>query len=508
MRWSAVGWLLALCGMAPPSRAQTEPSASATPRVSLVWILGDDDVLGGAPSSSEVSPAPSIGDRTGFDGLFEGLSSRYTGRENRLELRLAAEAPGFFPDVTTRAEVALGLDASQVGDREGSFRLEDAGSFIEASVRLRGPGLFVRLFPLDGDRERVGSLEALGFGGQTGPERLSPYSTARGPVRAGRIGFDWGASHGFVGVKTASFLEPTPAGPAREETNYGFYAGIEARPRRWLGFGLGFGHFEHGFLPGAGAPIGRATTTGGSARLSLQSGLHAPRAPLSFGTEPPPFSDGSAPTTPQKKQTSGFAFGVEGVHLLQRLRDFEGPERARLAGARAAAFVGTVRAGRFELRTALLAREAGFVARHVPGVLPGFTRPRAAREAAELSALASGTVSLGRAWDISLAVGARRPAALLVPAVDSAGQASGAGLVLDENGELALLPPGEMPVPVLALRPSLDLRLSSLLETGAWLSYRRDFNRTRLIQTDSGTLGRGFERPDRLGYGVSARAVW
>jgi hypothetical protein len=508
MKRAAVGWVLALCGVAGPSRAQTEPNASATPRVSLVWILGDDDVLVGAAPTSEVSPAASIGDRTAFDGLFEGLNSRFTGRENRLELRLAAQAPGFFRDVTTRAEAVLGLDASQVGDREGSFRLEDAGSFVEASAQIGGPALSLRLFPLDGDRERVGTLEALGFGGRTGPERLSPYSAARGPVRAGRIGFDWGGTHGFVGVKTATFLEPAPDGPAREETSYGLYAGFEARPRRWLGFGLGFGHFEHGFLPGAGAPIGRAITTGGSARLSLQSGLDAPRAPVSFGIEPPPFSDGSAYPPHQRQRTSGFAFGVEGVHLLQRLRDFDRPARARLAGARAAALLGTVRTGIFELRTALLAREAGFVARNVPGVLPGFARPRAAREAAELSALASGTWSLGRAWDVSLSLGARRPAALLVPAVDSAGRPSGAAIVLNENGELALLPPGESPVPVLALRPSLGLRISALLETGLWLDYRRDFNRTRLIQTDTGTLSRGFTRPDRLGYGFSARAVW
>lgn len=484
---------------------EAAPSASATPRVSLAWIFGDDDVLAGVPS--EVSPAPSIGDRQGFDGLFERLSSRFTGRENRLELQLAAQAPGFVPAVTTRAELALGLDAAHVGDRDGTFRLEDAGSFVEASVRLGEPSLFVRLFPLDGDRERVGSLEALGFGGRTGPERLSPYAGARGPVRAAKLGLGGGATHGFVGLKTATFLEPTPSGPAREETNYGFYAGLESRPRHWLAFDFGLGHFEHGFLPGAGAPIGRATTTGGAARLSLQSGLDAPRAPHSFGTEPPPFSNGSAPNPP-KNQQSGFAFGVEVAHLVQHLRDFERPDRARLAGSRAAAFVGTARSGGFELRTALLARDAGFVSRHVPGVLPGFTTPRGADEVTELTALASGSVSLGRALEVSLGLGARRPAALLVPAVDAAEQPSGAALLIGENGELALLPPGETPVPVLAARPSLELRLSSLLEAMLWLDYRRDFNRTRLIQTEAGTLGRGFGNPDRLGYGLAARAVW
>jgi hypothetical protein len=505
-RWGS-GWLLALCGMVLPARAQAEPSASATPRVSLVWIFGDDDVLSGRGSASEVSPAASIGDRSAFDGVFEGVSSRFTGRENRLELRLAAEAPGFVRALTTRAELVFGMDASRVGDREGTFRLEDAGSFVEVRARLGDPDVFVRLFPLDGDRERVGSLEALGFGGRTGPERLSPYVGARGPVRAATLGISSGETRGLVGVKTASFLEPAPSGPAREETSYGFYAVLAARPRHWLSFELGAGHFEHGFLPGAGAPVGRATTTGGSARLSFQSGLDAPRAPVSFGTAAPPFSYGSAPIRPSH-QSSGFAFGLEAAHLVQQLHDFERPERARLAGARAAAFLGTVRRGAFELRTALLAREAGFVARHVPGVLPGFAPPRAGRLAAELSALVSGTLSLGRATDVTLTLGARRPAALFVPALDAAGQPSGATLVLAENGELALLPPAEMPVPVLAVRPSLDLRLSSLLEAILWLDYRRDFNRTRLIQTDSGTLSRGFSRPDRLGYGLAARAVW
>jgi hypothetical protein len=507
MKRCGFGWLLAFCGVASPARAQAEPSASATPRASLVWIFGDDDVLSGRESAAEVSPAASIGDRSAFDGLFEGLSSRFTGRENRLELRLGAEAPGFVRAIRTRAELVLGMDASRVGDREGTFRLEDAGSFVEVRARLGEPELFVRLFPLDGDRERVGSLEALGFGGRTGPERLSPYTGARGPVRAASVGITSGETRGFFGVKTASFLEPAPSGPAREETNYGVYAGLDSRPRRWLSFELGVGHFEHGFLAGGGAPVGRPTTTGGSARLSFQSGLDAPRAPVSFGTEPPPFSSVSIPNRPSPR-SSGFAFGLEGVHLVQQLRDFDRLERTRLAGSRAAAFLGTVRRGGFELRTALLARDAGFVARHVPGVLPGFTPPSTAHVAPELSALVSGTLSLSRTTDVTLTLGARRPAALLVPALDVTGQPSGATLVLAETGELGLLPPAETPVPVLAVRPSLDLRLSSLLETILWLDYRRDFNRTRLIQTASGTLSRDFSHPDRLGYGLSVRAVW
>jgi hypothetical protein len=52
------------------------------------------------------------------------------------------------------------------------------------------------------------------------------------------------------------------------------------------------------------------------------------------------------------------------------------------------------------------------------------------------------------------------------------------------------------------------LRLSALLETFAWLQYRRDFNRARLVASPSGALARGFSSPDRLGYGVALRATW
>jgi hypothetical protein len=40
------------------------------------------------------------------------------------------------------------------------------------------------------------------------------------------------------------------------------------------------------------------------------------------------------------------------------------------------------------------------------------------------------------------------------------------------------------------------------------VQYRRDFNHTRLVAAEGGALARGFRAPDRLGYGVAARAVW
>jgi hypothetical protein len=95
---------------------------------------------------------------------------------------------------------------------------------------------------------------------------------------------------------------------------------------------------------------------------------------------------------------------------------------------------------------------------------------------------------------------------MAIGALDRFGQPVGATLVLRGPGDVESLPPGEAPTPVFEARPGLSLRVSSLLELFAWGQYRRDFNRTRLVASSNGALARGFVDPDRLGYGVAARA--
>src|SRR6185503_7139163 len=88
--------LVALGARAEPSALNTSDEA----RVALVWIFGDDDATNPPDASEPPSPAASIGDRTGYDALVSGYRSRYTGRENRVELRLHGSAPGFVPSLT------------------------------------------------------------------------------------------------------------------------------------------------------------------------------------------------------------------------------------------------------------------------------------------------------------------------------------------------------------------------------------------------------------------------
>ena len=509
--------------LAPAARAE-EPSSRAFLKTSLVFIYGDDDVLHAPADSVPASPASGAGDRPGYAPLFEGYTSRYTGRENWSELDLDGFAPGFVRGLTTRARLALALDASSLGMRSTPVVIEDVGSFIETAWTFghaaleRPDALTLRVFPLNADRERVGELEALGWGGAVGPNWESPYATASGPVRAARLELAAGVFQLHAALKTASFVETAATGPAVAETSYGSFGGVASRTSAPLAVALEVGHFEYGRLPG-GASAPRATTTGASLRVRAGVGLVEPEPPTGFGMERSPFDtsapfagdaggDTEQPNAKNPPKTQAFAVAVETAHLLERLWDFDHPGATALASARAVAVVAEARWSFIDVRALFTVRNPEFVLRNGSGAFAAQTLPRAAQEGSEVGLAAGIALTIARCLRPSVGVGVLRPAFVTTQAVDALGQPTGATLVLHAPNDVESLPPGAAPVPVFELRPGFDVRVSSLLQALLWVQYRRDFNHTRLVAAEGGALARGFRAPDRLGYGVAARAVW
>jgi hypothetical protein len=285
-----------------------------------------------------------------------------------------------------------------------------------------------------------------------------------------------------------------------EEVNYGGYAMLELRSRIFS-VGIGAGRFEHGRISGLREPP-RAVTTGASFRAGVGVGLSTPRAPLSLGLEP------ATGVLHDPDVASGWVVGVEATTLVERLRSFDQPGRSVLEGARAVAVGGTLRARWLETRVFMALREPSFVMRSVPGVFDGLSLPAAA--AAQIDALAVMSASVRvRPWlEPGLSLGVRSPAAVMTASLDSLGQPTGATVVLYEPGDVELLPPGEGPVPIVEGCAFLGLRLSELLTSVGFLGYRRDFNRGRLARMPNGAVARAFGDPNRLFYGLAARAVW
>jgi hypothetical protein len=146
--------------------------------------------------------------------------------------------------------------------------------------------------------------------------------------------------------------------------------------------------------------------------------------------------------------------------------------------------------------------------RSVPGVFEGLTLPAASAAQSDALALVSAAVRV-RPWlEPGLSLGLRSPAAVMTASLDSLGQPTGATVVLYEPGDIELLPAGERPVPIIEGCASVGFRLSQLLTTVGFLGYRRDFNRTRLARMPNGAVARAFTDPNRLFYGLAARAVW
>jgi hypothetical protein len=520
-RWPAAMTLLASFVFVRPSFAsepdENSPTARAT--TALVWIFGDDDTFNPPNSSTPPSPAASIGDRSGYDPLVSGYRSRYTGRENRLELRLRGEASDLVPSLTTTAELAVGLDLLGLGEASGDprgepVRAEDLGSFAELRASLareerrpvegagQVPAVALRLYPIDGDLERVGWLEALGWGGAVGPRRESLYATAAGPVRAALLALELTSFVVHVGLKTATFVEPVPNAPSVAETSYGAFSRLEVRPGTLVRIGLAGGYFEHGKLQGT-AQGARAVTGGASAAISVQRDMEEPRSPITF------LGPGDDPFRATKTAPPGaFAAGLEAAGLVQRLADFDRPGQTQLVPARAFAAFGAVRLGRFETSAAVLLRDPEFVMRNAPGVFGGRGLPAAAQREGERALLLSNGLFLSELVRADVATGLRFPAAVMTAALDRLGQSTGATFVLNGPGDVALLPLGAAPVPIFDVRGAVEARLSSLVSVVGWMAYRRDYNRRATDGNDGNASVRGFSEPDRFGYGVAARAVW
>jgi hypothetical protein len=481
-----------------PERAPERTSEQA-PEFRLVWLFGDDDVLHAPEVSRPPSPAAGFGDRSGFDPLARDLSGRFTGRENLAFLHARAAAPGVVHGLETRAVLALGVDLSAATESANQAEpFVDLGSHLELEQRLTcASWLTLRMYPLDGDVERVGSLDALAFGGAVGVQRDSPYRDATARPRAARLSFRTSGLELFASVKTARFVVPAPGGTSVEATSYGVFTGVTSDVGEHVRLGVTGGHFEHGRVTAIDATGPSATTSGVALRASFGVGLREPPQSLLFGP------DSVAPRGFVDFVPRGFAVGAEWVALGMRRARFERPTEVRLSAARGGALLGVVRAGVFEARAVALYRDPELVMRNAGGVFPGFTLPHAAAATPELTFLLAPRVLLHPAAAVGLGLSAQQPGSVMTFGFDRQGYASGATLLVRGPGDADVLPPGVGPAPVIEVRPALDLRLSPLLSLSAWVSYRRDANHTRIGADFGGGSRRGFAEPDFFGYGVA-----
>ena len=122
-------------GLAPPGA-----SGNGFMDTRLTWTFGDDDFLHGTGELFPLSPKASIGDRSQYRLFFDGLNSRFAGRENLTHLVMYKKMPSYFPNITTEAAVVLRFDLAALAAATGNLNsaLYDSGSYLRMFRRSGG----------------------------------------------------------------------------------------------------------------------------------------------------------------------------------------------------------------------------------------------------------------------------------------------------------------------------------------------------------------------------------
>lgn len=516
----------------PPAEALRKPHPSDTVRNSdfmdtrITWTFGDDDVTKPSGEALPFSPKSSVGDRPQYRLFYEGLNSRFAGRENLTHLVLYRKMPGYIEGVDTEAALVMRVDMDRLSGRNATFNstFYDSGSYLrvlyktgKTSDGLRNTGADVTFFPLDTDRMRLGYLYAISWGGtaQSINESIFPRLTGTAPgLKAQYTGSNW---YAYVGLKTAQISEPqakTGNGENAEftrvlETNYGFMGGFGVDFTEMFRIDGGAGYFEQGRFEPQGLLGKRVYTMGASARVVVHDGMPVP-ASVDFQLY---RNDPSAPMVLFRPETykegvTSWAVALEGSRLMQNVADFERPDATKLQPATASAISGTLKSGYLRVQATGIYRDLAFVVKNQPGFIPFTSMPKDAQLKPETSFAVTFDYHLKELHlTPSLGGGVQVPATFTSVSESSVGGEIGRTVVVRQQGNISILPDGKNRVPIVQGRAAVRWDLSQLLASIVWVQVSQDNNGTRLAKSADGTNQlRTFVQPTFIGYGVSLQA--
>lgn len=500
-RMSAAAVVL-LSALAAPSGARANDFIDTR----LTWTFGDDDFLTRTADTAPPSPLPRIGDRPGYELFFDNLDSRFSGRENLAHLVLYKKLPGFIRGVTTEAAlVGLWIPGIAIGDD---------GSYLRVAYAPRADrpddGLSLTLFPFTTNRFQLGYLYDISWGGD------AIFPNASGPAPGLKVQLDAGIGYYFLGLKTASISVPveTVTGSDTdvelvrvEETQYAVLGGAGWDFTPMLRVDLGGGFFQQGNFDLVGVRGLPVYTAGGSARVVLHDGIDVgtsvdfklyrndPDVPYTFGNRetyvPGRFS---------------WSVSAEGSLLGQHVADPEEADATLLQPAYASALQFKFKYG--YLRGSLIGfwRNLEYILRNVPSFVPFEGIPSQATTDPELFTALTVDYHFPSAHITTGLMGGVQFPATFESTVREGSLDASRTLVIRQEGDFDILPPGEDKLPIIGARGSVKWELSDILSSYLYLQYVHDPNATRLVADPGSGTRRIFQRADQIGAGLTVQA--
>jgi hypothetical protein len=490
----------------------------------LTWTFGDDDFLHKTGELVPLSPTFNVGDRPQYRLFFDGLNSRFAGRENLTHLVMYKKLPAFIDRLTTEAAMVLRFDLAQLAANSGNLNsaLYDSGSYLRLFYNTGATekeGLGLTFFPLDTDRFRLGYLYDISWGGTAAAINQSIFPRIQGSSPGAKIQYDAEKFYVFGGFKTATIVQPqqvlNPGGESEVEvvrvgeTNYGVLGGAGFDPLENLRFDVGAGYFQQGKFDLEDVRGKSVFTYGGSGRAIVHQNMPVPQSVdfLLYRNDP------SKPLIlfkPEKYDPNQFAWSIsaEGSVLQQQLKDFDTAGQTKTQSAIAGAVQGVVRAGYLRFSATGIYRNLNFVVRNVPGFIPFETLPESAKTDPELfGALAADYHVAAAHLTPGIGGGFQLPATFRSEFTDG-GVPAQRVIIVRQQGDESILPYNKERTPIMQARVSMRWDLSDMFAVVAWAQFVRDNNGTLVVRdpTEGTASLRVFQSPNRLGLAAAVQA--
>ena len=491
----------------------------------VTFTLGDDNFLKSAGEQVPDSPKIGIGDREGYQLFFDNLNQRTTGRETQLDLVLFKRMSGILPGLTTEAAAAvrLNIEEMQVRDPKLNKVMQDDSSYLRLIYAIdrgkRGTkNLDLVLFPLSGDRFRVGYLYALTWAG------ADMFPRRSGPTP----GFKLGGNHGFMywwaGMKMVR-CDTAPAESKDEqeltittqnlETFYSALAGVGAQPLSGLSIDLSGAYVQMGENPVKDVAGKLVTAQGVSARIAYGRGLKVGlSSDVKLLRTDPEFIESLSLRPKYTPGKVSWSLSGEGNFIAQVLADADLYGATKRSWATAAALDARLQWSYLRVNVTALYRSLEFILLNTPSFIPFTAFPADAQVQPEFFAALSADYHFPRiGLTPGLQAGVEIPAAvktqLNASVVGSSAPPTLIGehtIVIRANGRPDILPEGEGRMPLFSLRASTQWYASDFLTLMAYAFITYDQNGTILEVNPDLTRSRVFESPLRFGAGFTAQA--
>jgi len=494
----------------------------------VTFTMGDDNFLKNAGEQVPDSPRLGIGDRPGYEFPSDNLNLATTGRENELHLVLYKRMEGILPGLTTEAAAAIELNMFEMVQDSPSLKrvLKDDSSYIRLSYAIdkdkKGDKYIdLVLFPLSGDRFRVGYLYDLTWGGS------NSFTRKKGPTPAFKLGGNHGLVSWWAGMKMvlaerAPQITANDQGTKRRttdyETMYSALAGVGIRPIEGLHFDVSGGYIQQAWNPVEEENVKGTlvTATGFSARLAYSRGL-----PVSLSSDlqllrnDPEYYE-TFSMKPKYDPNGGVSWRVsaEGNAIAQVLADADSYGATTTQWAWAAALEFRMQVKYFRINVTGVARSLAFNLLNSPSFPSYMAFPNGTIEMPQVFAAISADYHFaGPALTPSLQVGFELPAAMKTRLYARSAGSNAPGTLIGEHTLLfpnaydqVILPEGASRKASVRTRLALRWFASDMLTLLGYVMLVYDQNITILTLNPDLTRSRVFDDPVRFGAGITAQA--